>query len=404
MKKPLNNKGFSLVELLIALVILAIVVTPLLHTFVTAAVTTARSRQIGDATLACQNIAEAVEANDLGALLTDTNVTKYFAADNKGLYDYDDSVGYTGGAAYTAGADVYHLGVTALSAGASTFNAMVTLDATAHQKPDNSGVNDVDITDYSNMDAVFFQSTDADNPDELSYADFRSYADAQHADWSESSVHTFRTIELTVTQTGNKVYAELVFGYRYTYTYQETLEDGTTQVSSASWTDDNPPTYTLFPQGFTVTNGVLPNLYLMYFPMYGSASETNDTIVVNNPNALPFKLFLVKEKSSTVTAAEETQYHAAIQQKVPSLSSDTAEIYSNARENLLDGTTIASVQYKIQRGSYFSQNGTFAGEQGSLVSKSAKNRMYQVNIAIYDKNDTGFTGTPIYTFTSTKLQ
>ena len=153
-----------------------------------------------------------------------------------------------------------------------------------------------------------------------------------------------------------------------------------------------------------MTNGVLPNIYLMYLPMYGGDSETNDTIVVNNPQGLPFRLFLVKEMSDDMTVAKEAQYHASILQKVPSTSSETAVINSNAKENLDNGTAIASVQYKIQCGIYFSRNGYFAGEQGALVSKSAKNRMYQVNIAIYEKSDTGFTGTPIYTFASTKLQ
>ena len=65
MRKELNNKGFSLVELLIATIILGIVVAPLLHTFVTAANTTARSRQIGDATLMGENVAELVKATAL---------------------------------------------------------------------------------------------------------------------------------------------------------------------------------------------------------------------------------------------------------------------------------------------------------------------------------------------------
>ena len=77
LRKELNNKGFSLVELLIATVILAIVVAPLLHTFVTAANTTARSRQIGDATLVSENIAERVEATALFDLFNEPDPGKY---------------------------------------------------------------------------------------------------------------------------------------------------------------------------------------------------------------------------------------------------------------------------------------------------------------------------------------
>lgn len=36
-RRQLNNEGFSLIELLIAIVILAIIVVPLLHSFVTSA-------------------------------------------------------------------------------------------------------------------------------------------------------------------------------------------------------------------------------------------------------------------------------------------------------------------------------------------------------------------------------
>lgn len=41
-EEQLNNEGFSLVELLIAIVILSIIVVPLLHSFVTSARTNAK--------------------------------------------------------------------------------------------------------------------------------------------------------------------------------------------------------------------------------------------------------------------------------------------------------------------------------------------------------------------------
>ena len=43
-RRQLNNEGFSLIELLIAIVILSIIVVPLLHSFVTSARTNAKSR------------------------------------------------------------------------------------------------------------------------------------------------------------------------------------------------------------------------------------------------------------------------------------------------------------------------------------------------------------------------
>ena len=49
-----------------AVAILGIVVAPLLHTFVTAASTAAKSRKLGDATLAAQNLAERVACSGEG--------------------------------------------------------------------------------------------------------------------------------------------------------------------------------------------------------------------------------------------------------------------------------------------------------------------------------------------------
>ena len=49
-RRQLNNEGFSLIELLIAIVILSIIVVPLLHSFVTSARTNAKSRNTMHAT------------------------------------------------------------------------------------------------------------------------------------------------------------------------------------------------------------------------------------------------------------------------------------------------------------------------------------------------------------------
>ena len=64
-RKQLNNEGFSLVELLIAIVILSIIVVPLLHSFVTSARTNAKSRSTMHATAIAEDIMEMFEAHSL---------------------------------------------------------------------------------------------------------------------------------------------------------------------------------------------------------------------------------------------------------------------------------------------------------------------------------------------------
>ena len=61
-EKQLNNAGFSLVELLIAIVILSIIVVPLLHSFVTSARTSAKARNTMHATAIAEDAMEEFEA------------------------------------------------------------------------------------------------------------------------------------------------------------------------------------------------------------------------------------------------------------------------------------------------------------------------------------------------------
>ena len=406
MRKELNNKGFSLVELLIATVILAIIVAPLLHSFVTAAHTTVRSRQIGDATLVSENIAEMVEATSLTQLFNEPDPSKYFAgATEKKLYSYD-------GSTYTeitnpGTANCYYLGVKGVQAGSSTFNAMIKLDANVYRNG-SSGINDVDITDYSNMDAVYAQSRDADDPDQLGWASFQDKANALHADWSPSSAEPVRTITLEVTKAEGKIYARLHFDYQYTYRYTVVDELTGEAQSYTNTLDSDTISYDLLAQGYSLeaNGGKLPNIYVMYYPLYEDAGDTNDIIRIENEIAEPFKLFLVKERD--VDLSGELQYHASVAQYVPAgtAAEDFAVVYSNIREDLsndLNRSPLAGVNYRIYRGDYFSRMGYFAGEHGDLVSKSDRNRIYEVTVQIFDAADNTFT-TPLHTFRSTKLQ
>ena len=56
MKKQNENAGFTLVELIVAVVLLGIIVVPLLHTLATGARTARKSAEAESATLAAQSV------------------------------------------------------------------------------------------------------------------------------------------------------------------------------------------------------------------------------------------------------------------------------------------------------------------------------------------------------------
>ena len=422
MRKELNNKGFSLVELLIATMILGIVVVPLLHSFVVSAQTAARSGKLGDAVLASENIAEGVEAVTISELFNTSNISNYIpGASGQQLYKLEGGT-YTPLAAGDTPSAPSHLGMQ-VQAGSSVFNAMVTLDPDVYSTEDDDGLNDMLLADYSNMDAAFVQTRDGDDPDLIAWSNFKVKADTRYGMlWDEASAEPVRTMTLTIDEykpavadeqpeavpaasTLQKVSAKLELDYAYTFRYTEVDEETQESTTETDTIAADTITYELIPQGFSVAgNSPLPNLYLIYYPLYETDSVTNDIIRIENKVALPFKIFLVKQRDSDLRC--ELQYHASLQQYVPAGtdSGNYAVVYSNIREAFTNrDTQLVGVDYRIYRGNYFSVAGEFGGTEGDLVSKSARDRIFKTTVEIYDSADTTFT-TPIHTFHSTKLQ
>ena len=72
-KKHLDNKGFSLIELLISIAILAIMLAPLLNNFVTAAKVSVKAKKIQNETFLAQNILEEVKAQSIYDIANEYN-------------------------------------------------------------------------------------------------------------------------------------------------------------------------------------------------------------------------------------------------------------------------------------------------------------------------------------------
>lgn len=406
-----NHRGFSLVELLVAVVILGIVVVPLLHTFVTSATTAARARKLGDATLAAQNLAERVEAADLSALVANPkNALSVTSAQlyrlEGGSYVLSASPGYR--------AEQYHIGVTGAASGASSFNAMITLAANA-SAPANSAL----ITRYSAMDAVFSQAYpgETDDPDTMAKSEFLAVASANSGSYVTSSPARSITMDLTASppqtvggKTVRDLTCKLTYRYSFPYSYEQAVTDPVTGVVTGSVTVNDTFTkiieYDLLPSGFQMVGGEAPSIYLLYNPWY---ETTGDTIIVNNLKDIPFPFFLVKQVtlSDTELAAKEAHYRAEIRLMQSSACQPTAGAitHSNAKRYLSgQAGDIPSVSYRVYRGPYVYHSGIPFPNDGALITRDAENRFYLVTVALYDVADTSFSGTPIYTFTSAKLE
>ena len=138
-----SNAGFSLVELLIAVTILAIIVIPLLHLFVTSTRINVKSRQMLRATTVAQDIMEGLKAYTLEEVRTqftpESGVsTGDFFFPSEGFYVLNISLIQGGVREITelgpeiSGDEIYYFGIEKLKMQGGEYDALIKLDASTY--------------------------------------------------------------------------------------------------------------------------------------------------------------------------------------------------------------------------------------------------------------------------------
>lgn len=338
-----DDRGFSLVELLIAITMLGIIAAPLLHAFVTSAMTARRSYDMGELTLAAQTAAETVEAESMASIAAK-------AVENGGKYTYTI-------------ADV---------GGKGKYDARVTLDPA-----DYSAVNSVDITQYTPMDAVFSQTGGGEDPDTEGPAQLALLAQ-QYDGGALGAVS--RVVTITITEQAGG-------GYSYTCSYEYSAvvsyrEGDAVRTETLTFTIP----YSFF-TGARGASAALAPLYFFFKP-FDNPGSYDDHIVVRHNGETPVSVFLAAQ-NATGNAISWTGYKILVDLR-DSLK-DTSKVYSNIpKANSALHVYVGEVWYES----------TIEKFNDSLVAAKAQDRMYGVTIEIYALNDTS---AALYTLQSSKL-
>ena len=132
-----KDAGFSLLELLIAVIILAIIVIPVMHLFLTSNKLNIKSRQTLQAATLAQNIMEGLKAYDIEELKAQFN------APAEGFYVIDEDL-IEGAAAEETGMEVdgagnpsqgiYYFSLRKVSMQGSEFDALIKVDARGYME------------------------------------------------------------------------------------------------------------------------------------------------------------------------------------------------------------------------------------------------------------------------------
>jgi prepilin-type N-terminal cleavage/methylation domain-containing protein len=397
-----DNRGFSLIELLIAVTIFAVVVVPLLHTFVTATTTNSKAKRILEATTAGENLFEELKASSVETLMeTPDEATVSQDAEGNELSvlkkSFDRKVN---------GVD-YHM--------------VMTLDPTAYATSPEAQASDADADSATDYNSLTYAQLENLSPSDNALL-LMSPSDV------DSAVNELLLLEPASGIPGRSETEDRSAAIRANLKRSITVRiqnNGTFTVVTATviYTDGSysypaMDEYEIYNNSLQ-TDNVLSNVFICFYPMYNNTGTTpTETITVENtgnykPGANnPLKVYLVKQtgRDEEADAVTKSTYAVDVQIKEGGGSAPVTELATNLKysaggagdemrlsytgSTLPAGTTLQSALHVT------------AGEEG-LWHADAGNRIYDVTIEVYrqkkDGNDYG-TEDLLTTITGTKIE
>ncbi len=423
--KHQDNRGFTLIEILISIVILGLITAPLLSMFVSSAQISTRSIDMGEANMLAETIIESYEAADF--TFTDSNEIKLpqtaleggrfmVKADGEAAYEtYTTDMG-----ALTA---PYYIGYDNLKAGDSDYQAIVKLD---YLGEDNQyqAINDILISQFTPMDFVFAQSRSKN--EDMDADAFSSFQDdcadqilVYPGSLSDSNLdQTQRLIDFTVSATtAGSPLVEISYTYNFSYFYPGTEEEEPRYIDEQ---------YT-YEYSFDDFGDQVPRAYyLLFYPWYIEDNRNyNDTISIKiaDQELLPTNIILVRQNDQQLPSFVGNQtigrYRAELQFAQPDRSLSQEQIRAMINTNIGDSLIIPgnnpdqSSDDSLVSTKAFLRLGTGGSsvigsateiEDDILIKQEAVNRLYQITVEIYAADDVDFSTEPLLTYQATNLQ
>lgn len=434
-KLKTDDRGITLVEIIVSIAILAIIVLPFLNAFVTATKTNVKAKNEMNATHLATNIMEGIEKNSMKTLAYQFNypnegfdvsdgfnmsdgsnacellkksggykdVTK-FEDVREEVTNKDDLITSTihkSDASATIDdtslwkfveGDVhkYYFYMSGIKSGSKTYNALVTVNARADSKENTGNATDGQVSKY-NMDEVADMSAmdvnfDCMSADKMSAQDvLKTLSDRGYTGLSQNNVKRRITIDIE-----NSSSTKVTVSYSYEFNY-----GGSTVTFPNDTTMKESYTTVIYDNSVDPVNQTLRNIYLFYRPWYTSTSNTgyegcDDVIVINNKDKVDCTVNIVKQKFLDPTELKNKESSYKVYVKVNELGNRTGTAYTHIATNL--DINMADSDNTIQpKQAIYGFNTNVNQEQvrgivdiKNLTKDDAKDRLYDVKVDIYE--------------------
>lgn len=285
-KHQKNNKGFSLLELLVAITILAVVMIPMLHSFVSAARANAKAKKLMEATTAAQNLMEEMKASGPSEFL---NKYSAYSKEQITVKDVDGNIIDT--VTDLNGNPVYTYQTTIASAASLTVNgreyrAKVTMDPQNYTTVSGASIG---ATDYNSIPtAKVSKLSKASNGFYIQNADQEMVAarTMDPAAYEDIKSNMSRTITLDINSNPSSHVVKVLA----TVTYKDERVGESNEYSPIVKKE-------IYSNSDDPQHKALSNVFICFFPMYNNTSTTSpkEHIVINNDDNYPVCIYLVKQ-------------------------------------------------------------------------------------------------------------
>lgn len=432
--KKLNNKGYSMIEVITAVILLSAVAIPLLTSFITSIRVNAKSRQMQRVTAAAESVMEGFKAYHYDDLLK-----QFKSADSNDFKIYNISVSESGSSITTLEAYSCKDPSTVPALKVSTVNNKGNATTVDTAEFAMKGLNyqgtkyDVQVTiePYENGSDSAYNGTK-----EFNYFErMNGYKDGVYSQTLESVTTSYYSLLTQIAAKLNEV--DKVYGYIGTdpdlgykpssinmtkiKVYRETLvimadKNVNVSVSYKAQTIN----YPYYDAGgntqyldFTTTPVVinedvydtsaiaeagaeLDNLFMFVYPVYKTTESgypfEEDKYDIKYTGSRDVKVFFVKQLNSTIPAAKLVTCENL---NPISGTINNVDLYHNIDDNLGDGShTGLSTPFSLLGGAT-NHNGFSVVEDAAML--------YKVNVEVYEYGsyDAGFVDSPVYTLEGT---
>ncbi len=318
--RKLNNKGFTLVELLIAVAIVAVIVAPILTAITTSMKVNKKSDDMLNETAVAQTFMEGMQDMSLEEIARqfsqETNpggALKFLPTGMGGTTHQADQRYFDEGVFKKSASGEYVFGVAGVTYDNKTYDVKVTLDASDYYTDDADGPNDkmyVDISDYdSEYDGLYVQSANV-NSEICSELALRCVTANNPKTADDIAEEADRTITIDITSTTVPGSTDPLIEVAVNYKLEVPQDYVGTGIRN--WDDQN---FNALFINTADTSKKPRNIYILYNPNYNSVTNhLREHIVINNQENIPVTVYLIKQSSVEEfnQSALETNYRVDV--------------------------------------------------------------------------------------------